>query len=140
MKTLFGKLGPVALLVCGCLAPRPAAAQFGAFGQNKFAYDKFEWKVYPSPHFDIHYYGAEEAFLEDVVSYAESAYLRISKELDHELRFRVPLIIYKTHAEFSQTRPTWSSRKFPRGSAPSRSPFRTGWSCRSISPRTSSKR
>jgi len=80
-----------------------ARAQFGLFGQNKIAYDRFDWKVYPSPHFDVHYYAAEEPFLEDVISYAESAYLKISKELDHELPFRVPLIIYKTHAEFSQT-------------------------------------
>ena len=28
---------------------------------------------------------------------------RLSKELDHELRFRVPMIIYKTHGEFEET-------------------------------------
>lgn len=79
---------------------RPARAQFGA---NKIAYEAFRWKVYPSPHFDVYYYGEEEIFLDEVISYAESAYLKISKELDHELRFRVPLVIYKTHGEFEQT-------------------------------------
>ncbi len=87
----------VALLVL------PARAQTGGFGQNKVTYETFDWKVYPSPHFDVHYYGQEEIFLEEVVSYAESAYLKISKALDHELRFRVPLVIYKTHADFEQT-------------------------------------
>ncbi len=90
----------IAALVAACA---PAAAQSSGFGQNKIAYDRFDWKVYASPHFDVHYYGAEENLLQDVVSDAESAYLRISKELDHELSFRVPLVIYKTHQEFSQT-------------------------------------
>ncbi len=87
------------VLLLGSLAP--AAAQY--FGQNKIAYGRFDWKVYSSPHFDIHYYEEEEKYLEDVVSYAESAYLKISKELDHELRFRIPLVVYKTHAEFETT-------------------------------------
>lgn len=84
-----------AVLVC-----LPAAAQFG---ENKIAYERHDWKVYPSPHFDIHYYGETGEFLDDIVSMAEGAYLHISKELDHELRFRVPLILYQTHADFEQT-------------------------------------
>jgi hypothetical protein len=73
------------------------------FGENKITYETFSWHVYESPHFDVHYYPASEPFLEDVVSHAESAYIELSKALDHELRFRVPLIIYKTHGEFQQT-------------------------------------
>jgi len=78
----------------------PASAQFG---QNKILYETFDWQVYSSPHFDVHYYPAMEPFLEEIVSYAESSYLKISKDLDHELRFRVPLVVYKTHGEFQQT-------------------------------------
>jgi hypothetical protein len=81
-------------------AASPAAAQFG---QNKITYEKFQWQVYHAPHFDIHYDPSVEPFLEDIVSYAESAYLDISHELDYELRFRVPMIVYKTHGEFQQT-------------------------------------
>jgi Tol biopolymer transport system component len=88
----------LALFLFGAVSP--AWAQFG---QNKITYEQFEWKVYESPHFDVHYYDAEEPFLEDVVSYAESAYLKLSKAFDHELRWRIPLIMYKTHAEFQQT-------------------------------------
>ncbi|HEX4824668.1 MAG TPA: hypothetical protein VFV19_10155 [Candidatus Polarisedimenticolaceae bacterium] len=79
------------------------AQAYTYFGQNKIAYDNYKWKVYKAPHFDIYYYPASEPFLDDVVSYAESAYVRLSKELDHELRFRVPMIIYKTHGEFEET-------------------------------------
>ncbi len=93
----------VLVLFCASGELSLTPAQFDGFGQNKIAYDRFQWKIYASPHFDIHYYGADEISLEDVVSYAESAYLRISRDLDHELRFRVPLIIYRTHAEFEQT-------------------------------------
>jgi hypothetical protein len=50
-----------------------------------------------------------------VVSYAESAYAELSKTLDHELRFRVPLVLYKTHGEFLQTNITLS--ELPEGVA-----------------------
>ncbi len=86
------------------LMTSPALAQFGStFGQNKIAYERFRWKVYKAPHFDIYYYPESEPFLDDVVSDAESAYVKLSKELDHELRFRVPMVIYKTHGEFEGT-------------------------------------
>jgi len=80
-----------------------SAQYIATFGQNKIAYDKFRWKVYKAPHFDIYYYPESEPFLDDIVSYSESAYVRLSKELDHELRFRIPMVIYKTHAEFEET-------------------------------------
>jgi hypothetical protein len=83
----------------------PASAQFG---KNKITYMDFDWKVYESPHFDIHYYPEMEPFLEEIVSYAESAYLEISQALDHELRFRVPMVVYRTHGEFEQTNITLS--------------------------------
>jgi hypothetical protein len=79
------------------------------FGKNKISYHDHDWQVYESPHFNVHYYPSVEPFLEEIVSYAESAYLSISKELDHELRFRVPLVVYKTHGEFLQTNITLST-------------------------------
>ena len=85
------------------LAGLPVQAQFG---KNKIAYDRFKWHIYHAPHFDVYYYPEEEKFLQEIVSYAESAYLKISKDLDHELKVRVPLIIYKTHGEFEQTNVT----------------------------------
>ncbi len=83
----------------------PAMAQFG---KNKITYEKFDWRVYHSPHFDIHYDASMEPFLDELISNAESAYLQLSRDLDHELRFRVPLIAYKTQGEFQQTNITLS--------------------------------
>ena len=96
--------GVSAALLAAALISGSAEAQYETvFGQNKFAYESFKWKVYKAPHFDIYYYQESEPFLDDIVSYAESAYVRLSKELDHELRFRVPMVIYKNHSEFEAT-------------------------------------
>jgi hypothetical protein len=94
------------VVALGLVATAPALAQ--KFGKNKITYENFDWHVYKAPHFDIYYYPEEEAFLEQVVSYAESAYVTLSQGLQHEIRFRIPLIYYKTHAEFEQTNITMS--------------------------------
>lgn len=78
----------------------PAAAQFG---QNKINYDRFEWKTYKAPHFDVYYYFESDAMLREVVSEAESAYLDIGKRLDHEISQRIPMILYRTHGDFQRT-------------------------------------
>ena len=38
-----------------------------------------------------------------LVSYAESAYEKVSNDLKHEISFAIPLILYKTFSEFAQT-------------------------------------
>jgi Tol biopolymer transport system component len=86
------------------LGAPPAAAQFiPYYGKNKVKYDKFNWHVYRSPHFEVYYYPEFEPHLGRLVSYAESAYERVSNELKHEIPFAIPLVLYKTHSEFEQT-------------------------------------
>jgi len=103
-------------LVTLALASLPADAQLIVFfGKNKINYETFDWRVYQSPHFDVHYYAEVEPFLEEVVSDVESAYVKLSRDLDHELTVRVPLVIYKTHGEFQQTNITLS--ELPEGVA-----------------------
>ncbi len=93
---------PLFLLLAVILATAGVSPVF-PFGKNKIAYDRFDWHFYKSPHFDVYYYPEEEGQLEQVVSYAESAYVKLSQALDHEIKFRIPLIYYKTHGEFEQT-------------------------------------
>jgi len=95
----------VRTLVCLCLAAAAAVAAAPAqeFGQNKITYRTFKWTVYRSPHFDVHYYFQDDKQLEEVVSEIESAYLDLSKRLDHELSARIPILLYRTHTEFEQT-------------------------------------
>ena len=72
------------------------------FGKNRIHYDTFRWHIYTTDHFEIYYYPELEQHLERVSSYAESAYQHVSTELKHELGFKVPLVLFKTHAEFQQ--------------------------------------
>jgi hypothetical protein len=96
-----------ALSLLVALAAPPAAAQRPqyngiGFGKNKVQYRDFDWQIYHSPHFDVYYYTAEEVLLEKVVSFAESAYDRLSREFDFQIQQPTPLIFYANHASFEQ--------------------------------------
>src|ERR1700693_3149397 len=72
------------------------------YGKNLIHYDRFDWHIYKTDHFEIYYYPEIEQHLQRVASYAESAYQHVSSDLRHDLAQRVPLIIFKTHSEFEQ--------------------------------------
>jgi Tol biopolymer transport system component len=81
----------------------PGAAQYqDFFGKNKIQYRQFDWKIYHSPHFDVYFYSAEEPLLQRVVSFAESAYDRLSRTFDHQIEKPIPLIFFATHSAFEQ--------------------------------------
>jgi Tol biopolymer transport system component len=87
---------------------RPAAAQIEpqwngeGFGKNKVQYRNFKWDIYHSPHFNVYYYNGEEQLLQKVVSYAESAYDDLSRQLNFQIKDPVPLLYYSTHSAFEQ--------------------------------------
>ena len=98
------RLRPLVATAALLLAGVPASAQFiPYYGKNKVKYDNFAWRVYKSPHFEVYYYPEFEQHLARLVSYLESAYLKLSTGLKHELSRPVPAILYKTHSEFEQT-------------------------------------
>lgn len=89
----------LALSLSALLAPaRPAASE----GQNKIVYDKFDWLVYKSTHFEVYYYTREKGSLQKVVSMAESAYDELSRRLNFQIPKPIPLLYFATHAEFEQ--------------------------------------
>jgi hypothetical protein len=94
------------LTLLAALAAAPAAeAQTGYipyFGKNAIRYDRFDWHIYQSDHFEIYYYPEVEQHLERIAGYAESAYQHVSSELKHDLAFKVPLILFTTSSEFWQ--------------------------------------
>jgi len=93
----------VALTVVSTVGPAAAQTPYVPYyGKNFVRYDRFDWQIYQTEHFEIYYYGAIEKHLERVSGYAESAYQHISAELKHDLAFKVPLILFKTHSEFEQ--------------------------------------
>src|SRR5437764_522959 len=115
------------------------------FGKNLIHYDKFDWHIYKTDHFEIYYYPDTERHLERVAAYAESAYQQVSADLKHDLSFKVPLILFKTHSEFAPT-PSCRARR-RKGSARLPNRTATGCCCRStirptsytVSSRTSSR-
>ena len=65
-------------------------------------YDKFDWHIYKTDHFEIYYYPELEKHLERVASYAESAYQHISSELKHDMPDKIPMVLFKTASEFEE--------------------------------------
>ncbi|MDD3627951.1 MAG: hypothetical protein PHV06_11625, partial [bacterium] len=79
-----------------------AGAVFG-FGMNKVRYDRFDWKVKETKHFDIYYYPEMEPMINWTADEFENAYSYLSKRYDFGLTFRPPIILYKNHRHFEQT-------------------------------------
>ncbi len=94
----------IALLASALLAPwGRSAAQLGSFGQNKIQYHDFDWHVLSGTHVDVYFYPAEERVARLALAYAEESYEHLKVRLTHEVRHRIPLIVYASHADFEQT-------------------------------------
>ncbi len=92
-----------AVLVVGWSAEISAQTPFVPyFGKNNIHYDKFDWQIYTTDHFEIFFYPELKQHIERVAGYAESAYQQISADLKHDLSTKVQLILFKTHSEFEQ--------------------------------------
>ncbi|MGH1362491.1 MAG: LpqB family beta-propeller domain-containing protein [Calditrichia bacterium] len=79
-------------------------AQVGyQFGQNKVHYKDFDWKVFRTEHFDVHYYPEEEQAAYDAARMAERGYDYLSEVLEHDIKKRIPLILYASLNDFQQT-------------------------------------
>src|SRR5436190_2562765 len=92
-----------ALLACGGVSVASAqTSMVPYFGKNNIHYDKFEWHIYTTDHFEIYYYPELEKHLERLAGYAESAYQQISADLKHDLSSKIQLVLFKTHSEFEQ--------------------------------------
>ncbi len=100
-RVAITSVGVVAWLLAALPVPVQAQTPFiPYFGKNRVHYDRFEWHIYKTDHFELFYYPSIEPHLERVAAYAESAYQHISSELKHDLPFRVPIILFKTQSEF----------------------------------------
>ncbi len=73
------------------------------YGQNRIQYDKKNWKMLQSEHFDIYFYQGGKDLAEFVASTAESSYVKISRDFDYKLIARIPFVVYRSHNDFSET-------------------------------------
>ena len=72
------------------------------YGKNKVNYEKFEWDHYRTEHFDVYYYEKDITVLKRVADLAESAYLKLSQELKHQLADIVPILYFSNYTDFEQ--------------------------------------
>jgi hypothetical protein len=92
----------VALLIVHAGVAAAQTSMVPYFGKNNIHYDKFVWHIYVTDHCEIYYYPEMEQHIERVAGYLESAYQQISADLKHDLSFKIPVILFKTHSEFEQ--------------------------------------
>ena len=92
---LFALLGA---LLAG--APAPVAAQY--FGRNKVQYEKFDFRILRSSHFDLYFYPAESLVVHDAARLAERWYARHSDSFRHTFD-RKSVVFYADHPDFQQT-------------------------------------
>lgn len=95
------KWSRVFAVVAALLLAQDARAQ-GYFGQNQVHYKNFDWRVYETEHFLVHYYPQERVAAFDAARMAERSYTRLSQILGHQFREKKPLILYASRADFGQ--------------------------------------
>ncbi len=86
-----------------CLMCSHAHAQVGEFGRNKPTSATGNWHYVQTPHFDIYFYEGMDAIARIATTIAEEAYSQISASFDYRLRNRVPIVLYRSQGQFSQT-------------------------------------
>ena len=92
---------PLALL--GALlsgTAQTATAQY--FGRNKVQYERFDFRILRTPHFDQYFYPAESLVVHDAGRLAERWYVRHSDMFRHTFD-RKSLIFYADQPDFQQT-------------------------------------
>jgi Tol biopolymer transport system component len=86
-----------------------ATAEAQYFGRNKVHYERLDFRVLQTEHFDIYYYEEEAQATRHAARMAERWYARFSQLLNHTFRQRQPLVLYASHPHFAQTNLTTGS-------------------------------
>src|SRR5512136_1578202 len=92
------------LILAGLLAGAGAPglrAQW--YGRNKVQYQKFNFRIMKTRHFDIYFYLQDEQTVKMAGLMAERWYARLARMFNHELKGRQPLVLYASSPEFQQT-------------------------------------
>ncbi len=84
------------------LRPLETEAQY-YFGQNKIQYNRFEWQVMKTGHFDIYFYPQMDSLAEIGAHYAEESYTELQDRFNFNVLRRIPLVFYSSHFHFEET-------------------------------------
>jgi Tol biopolymer transport system component len=98
------RFGLIAAALVALAAAVPAHAQY--FGQNKVQYRQYDWRSIESDHFQIYFYPELDSLARRVLDLAEKTNAVMSVRMGHQLTRRVPIILYGSHNDFSQTNVT----------------------------------
>ena len=99
MTTVFLRRGALALVLTGACA---ASAHAQYFGRNKVQYEKFDWRILKTDHFDLFFYPAESLKVHDAGRQSERWYQRLSDIFRHQFD-RKSIVWYADHPDFQQT-------------------------------------
>jgi Tol biopolymer transport system component len=95
--------------VCACLVAVlflgvvPAAAQYSYFGDNKVQTRDYQFRSYETEHFRVLFYPGGEGLAEFAARSAEEYYNQTSRDLGVEVEGKIPLILYLSPGQFTET-------------------------------------
>lgn len=93
----------IATILALCFGSMPSLLDAQYFGRNKVQYQRFDFKIMKTEHFDVYFYPEMKVAAEQAARMAERWYARLSRLLSYELRGRQPLILYAASPHFQQT-------------------------------------
>ena len=96
----FFAVSVLLVFTAGALAPN-LNAQY--YGRNKVQYQRFDFKVMKTRHFDIYFYLEDEQTVKMAGLMAERWYSRYARIFNYEMRSRQPLVLYGSSPQFQQT-------------------------------------
>ena len=104
MTELFARrLFALIVVIAATLTVAVAAdAKAQTFGRNKVQYDRFDFRILPTAHFDVYFYPAESTATADAARMAERWYQRHSSLLNLTFTGN-PLIFYADPPDFQQS-------------------------------------
>ena len=97
------------VLVLAVVALAGLGSSLGAqsyFGQNQVQYDRFDWKVIETEHFQVFYYPSEASAATDAARMAERTYARLALVLGHQFREKKPIMLFASRTDFGQNNVT----------------------------------
>ena len=93
----------LATVLAMAAAPDMLWSQDGYFGKNKVNYKHFSWRQLETEHFNVYYYQGADSLARIAARIAERACDKLTKDFNHVLSGKVPLVVYISHNDFEQT-------------------------------------
>src|SRR3954466_7038334 len=100
MTTRIGRVAAYVFALVALSGVQTLRAQY--FGRNKVQYEKFDWRIIKSDHFDLYFYPAESLKVSDAGRQEERWYPRLSDIFRHQFD-RKSIVFYADHPDFEQT-------------------------------------